>query len=90
MKLFSLDINIVATAYIRAETPEEAQELARKHLVDSDMHLSDRHTPVNEDVCIDGSSYEQTIENEEPIAFSPAMTIVGPYENKFEVEEVDI
>ena len=88
MKLFSLDISIVATAYIRAETPEEAAELARQHLVDSEMQLSSRYAPMGENICIDGSSFEQTIENEEAIAFSPAMTIVGPHANKFDVEEV--
>lgn len=94
MKLFSIEINVVATAYIRADTAEEAAELARKHLVDTGIILSSRHQPCGENICIDGRSYEDTIKNEEPIALSPAMKIVGPYiapdKEDFIIDEVEL
>lgn len=90
MKLFSLDINIIATAYVRAETPEEAQELVRQHLVNTGMHLPDDHEPFSDEICIDGGPYKKTILRTEPISLSPSMTLVGPVDSNINVEEVEL
>lgn len=90
MKLFSLDIKVVATAYVRAESEEEAIALVREHLVDGELQFSSRYQPMGEGICIDGSSYEQTMQNEEAIALSPAMTISGPFEEDFTLDEIDV
>lgn len=87
-QVYSIDIKICATAYIVAESLEEAQDLAND-LEDKGIELSSRYQPIGDDMCIDGSSYEALAENDERVALSPAMTIHGLWTKSDTVELVE-
>lgn len=74
MNLYSIDINVIATAYIKAETQEDAQAIA-EGLTDSGIELSSRYQFAGDDICVDGRDYRALLGNDEPTALSPAMTI---------------
>lgn len=86
MKLYGIDVDINATAYIKAETREEALAIARRDLTNTGLELSSRHWSLGDNLCVDGRSYECLLENEEDIALSPAMSI---NEQQFRLDDVD-
>ena len=70
MKLWSIDIQICATAYIKAESPKEAMEIA-KGLKDSNPIILNSEG----DVEVSGLDYDDPdLPN---VSLSPAMTIHG-------------
>jgi hypothetical protein len=75
-KLFALDVRIVATAYIKADTREQALAIANRDLVGQGLEVSSRRQFLGENVCFDGRAYECLADNEEDIALSPAMTVL--------------
>lgn len=79
MKLFSTDIMICATAYIKAESEEEALKIAQAELKDRGIEFSNRYQGLDDNLCIDGRPYECLLDNDEEVALSPAMTIHGPW-----------
>lgn len=73
MKLWSIDIKICATAYIKAETEEEAMKIAND-LKNNGLELDeqDGETPI---------SCKQYSDPDLPdVSLSPAMTLYGPWE----------
>lgn len=68
MKLYSIDMLIHATAYVRAETPEEATRLARDLLTGSDVALANCNCDV-----VSGESFDS--EELPDVSLSPAATI---------------
>jgi hypothetical protein len=76
VNVYSLDIQIAATAYIKAESEEEARNIA-SDLPNDFIEFSDRHQTVGDDICVDGTPFRGLWENDETTALSPAMTITG-------------
>ena len=89
MKVFRQDIEIAATAYIVAETEEEARALVQKQCVQNSEELLEESTGG----LVRGASFATLIEEVEDdsyaprITISPAITLVGPF-NADEIEEV--
>jgi hypothetical protein len=74
VKLFSIDVKIYATAYILAETEEEAQEAANG-LKSSYIEVQCGY--VGDDLEICGGTFSPDMPE---LSLSPAMTIHGPDE----------
>lgn len=75
MPVYSIDVKIYATAYIRAESAEEAQKVALS-LADSSLDMPTGY--IGDDLEISDEEYDS---DELPdVSLSPAMTIVGPDE----------
>jgi hypothetical protein len=74
-KLFSVDVAIIATAYIVADSEAEAQEIANS-LADEALEFSSRqqHVGVDAEIVITGESYSADMPE---LTLSPAMTVVG-------------
>lgn len=73
-KLYSTTVTIYATAYILADSPEEALEKAAA-ITDTGIEFSNRRQDIGDDgLCISGESYSADMPE---ISLSPAMTI-GP------------
>lgn len=75
MKLFSIDIQIAATAYILADDQEEAMEIAAD-LKDDTFEFSNRRQEIADGVVVTGESYSGDMPS---VSLSPAMTCLGPY-----------
>lgn len=73
MNLYSIDVRVYATAYIKANSAEEALELARA-MKDTSLEVDDAGT----EVAISGESFnDPDLPN---VSLSPAMTVHGPDE----------
>jgi hypothetical protein len=88
-KLFQVEINLCATAYIKAEDEAEAKQIAARDLVNEVLELGDRYQPAGDNICIDGRAFACLVDNEEDIALSPVMTITGCGEVAPDYEELD-
>ncbi len=73
MAVWSVDVKITATAYIRAETQEEALKLA-KELEGDGLELFEQ----DGDLPISGKQYDDP--DLPDVSLSPAMTVHGPEE----------
>jgi hypothetical protein len=73
-KLFSIDVPIFATAYIKADTAEDALNLANAELRDRGIEFSNRYQQLDDNICMDGAPFESLFDNDEEIALSPAMS----------------
>ena len=73
MNLYSVEIQLCATAYIKAKSPEEAFYMAQG-LGKLDLELAEDHCA---EVPISGQHYDD--EDLPPISLSPCMTIYGPW-----------
>jgi hypothetical protein len=84
-KLFSVDVAIIATAYIVAESDEEAQKIADS-LGEEALEFSSRRQDigVDQDIAITGETYNADMPE---ISLSPAMTLVGPQGRKVDFQE---
>lgn len=77
-KLYSLDVTIQATAYIRAKSAAEAQRIAAKHLTTSSLELPGGQHGADA-VPVSHESFAVLLSSRSPeVTFSPAMTIVNP------------
>jgi hypothetical protein len=74
-KLYSIGITIAATAYIIADSAEEAMQKARDNLVDGELIVPQCR---DSELPIDGGTYRPDMPE---ISLSPAMTLVGPEED---------
>jgi hypothetical protein len=75
MKLYSIEIQICATAYIKAESAEEAMKIAKELKGDIlEIDEQDGELPIS------GREYDNP--NLPDISLSPAMTVEGPCENE--------
>ncbi|MEQ1950890.1 hypothetical protein [Mesorhizobium sp. CN2-181] len=72
MNLYSLDIKICATAYIKAETEEEALAIAQG-MTDS----IELQTDEEKEIAISGRQYDDP--DLPDISISPAITFHGPW-----------
>lgn len=91
IRMFRVDVNIVGTAYIFAESEEAARRLVVTDLIN-----------VGEEVCeggiVDGTPFETIMEDmrecdeKARVTLSPAITIVGPCldDGDFALEEDDL
>lgn len=80
--VYSIEVKLCATAYITAESEEEAQQIA-----DGLTHGIELPTGYCGDgVEISGRSYQNL---EEQVALSPAMTLYGAFEEGDKVEHVE-
>lgn len=70
MKIYSIDVLVYATAYIRAANVSEAMEKARK------MRGASIDTEQGGDVVISGANYDDPALPD--VSLSPAMTVCGP------------
>jgi len=82
--LYSIDVKVWATAYIKADSEAEAQAIADT-MKDWTLQLSDDLTYAG-DVMIFGGDFDGP--NMPDLSLSPVMTIAGPEEG-MEVEEVE-
>jgi hypothetical protein len=89
VNVYSINIPIVATAYIVAENGGEALAIANRYLTDTGIHFSDRYQELDANICIDGGSYDSLLENEQEIALSPAMSLNEKYYSSEEIELVE-
>lgn len=77
-KVFSIDVWICATAYIRADNEREAAQIAR------DMHMTTLELPTGIDITtgdddpIEISGAQLDSEALPDVSLSPAMTLYGP------------
>ncbi len=84
-KLYSADIVINATAYIMAESAEEAVEkLSSIH--DDGIEFSSRRQTISDGIEMTGERYGPDMPE---ISLSPAMTIRAPYRTVSLVEDFD-
>ncbi len=74
-KLFSIDVRLYATAYIKAETEAAALEIA-KGLSGSCLEM---HEDMDAELPISGKDFES--EDLPDVSLSPAMTVHGPNED---------
>lgn len=77
MKLFRVEMTIAATAYIRAESAEEAEQKAEA--------LAHEVLEVSDDNLISGLDFDDPDLPE--VSLSPAMTILGRSEPAEEAED---
>lgn len=83
MKLYSIDVRIYGTAYIKAESAEKALEIAKKM-----KHQALEVTDAGEsDIEISGLRFDNP--NLPDVSLSPAMSIHGPDEDDFPEEADD-
>lgn len=75
MNVYSIDILIGGTAYIKAESEEEALSIAKSNMDLVGIEFSDRYQPIGDNICMDGRSFQNLIDHDEEIALSPVMTI---------------
>ena len=87
VNVYSIDIPLVATAYIKANSPEEALDIANAELTDRGLEFSNRYQPIGEAVCMDGGSFEGLLDNEEDIALSPAVSLNA---SKYCLRDIDL
>jgi hypothetical protein len=87
VNLYQLNVNIVGTAYIKAESQEQALEIANRDLRDVGLEFSDRHDPIGDNICVDGCQFDGLLDNDEEIAFSPAFSINAD-QNEFTLDDV--
>jgi hypothetical protein len=76
-QLFSMDLRLYATAYVVAESPEEAMAKLRE-VTDGNwgLEFANGHQVLNEGkICMDGREFPHLFKNAEEIALSPALTI---------------
>jgi hypothetical protein len=69
-KIYSIDVQVWATAYIRADTPEEAMEIARG-LKDDELTVDGAF----DSGVVTGEGFSRDMFD---ISLSPVMTIAGP------------
>ena len=70
LKLYSLEISVFATAYIKAKSPEEALKLAQARLVKNGLYVDENAT------MFDGRPYDKLMSHSiQDITVSPAMTV---------------
>lgn len=70
LKLYSLEISVFATAYIKAKSPEEAILLAQNQLVKQGLYVDEEAT------MFDGRPYDKLMSHGiQDITVSPAMTV---------------
>jgi hypothetical protein len=67
--LYRIEVNVVATAYIRADSPDEAMAKAERELTGFGFEVVDE----GRDGFVTGVDYDEVPE----ISLSPAMTIVS-------------
>ena len=72
-KLFSIEVTIIATAYIVAESAAEAQGIA-SDLTDTGIEFGSRRQDIGDDLCVTGESYSEDMPT---VSLSPAMTLQG-------------
>lgn len=75
MNLYSIDVRLYATAYIKAETEAEAQAIANN--LATTIEFSDRAQEVGDGIEVTGESFNFDMPD---VTLSPAMTLVGPDE----------
>jgi hypothetical protein len=68
MKLYSMDLALYATAYVRATSPEEARKLVQARLINNSIEV-----PEND--LISGARYSWQFKHGNAVTLSPAMTI---------------
>lgn len=91
IRMFRVDVNIVGTAYIFAESEEAARRLVVTDLIDVGEEL-------REGGIVDGAPYTNIVQSMEVhgekarVTLSPAITIVGPCldDGDFALEEDDL
>ncbi len=71
--LYSIDVTLIGTLYIKADGPEEAKRLALEACLDAGMEMSPRS---GGDIEIFGGAFDS--EDLPDVSFSPAMTVVSP------------
>lgn len=89
MNLYSIDIKICATAYIKAESEEEAMKIAKEQLADTGMELPDNLDWL--ELPITGKEFDSP--DLPDVSLSPAMTLYGPWrgdEQPVEMVEEDL
>jgi hypothetical protein len=76
LNVWSIDVKIYGTAYIKAETAEEALKIAQA-LKGEAIQFSDRRQQVSEDIFVTGERYTKDLP---PVSLSPVMELHGPDE----------
>lgn len=75
VNVFRIDIPVYATAYITAESADEALKIANSDLTETSVEFSDRHQSLGDSICMDGRPFTCLIDNDERIALSPIMSL---------------
>lgn len=90
VKLFRIDIPLYATAYIKAENEEWALAIADFHLTaNASIEFSGRYRSLEDNICMDGRSFECLLDNDEDIALSPAMSFSATRYSPAQIEDID-
>jgi hypothetical protein len=89
-KMYSIEVPICATAYIKAHSPQEALAIANNELADTGVEFSNGYQSIGEAVCMDGRPYSCLFDNEEDVALSPAVTFTAKGFDIFDIDTVEI
>ena len=79
MKLYAIGVTLYATAYVKADTPDEALAKVKSDLRDRALDLNGTH------VC--GDTFDAL---EPDVSLSPAMTVGDPEHDPEEVHDYDL
>lgn len=89
MNVYGINLQLIATAYIVAESEDEAKKIIARELTDCGAELLEESTGG----FVRGAPYEtliEEIEDDEHLpraSISPAITVIGPCEDE-ELEQV--
>jgi hypothetical protein len=85
MNVYSIDVRIVATAYIKAESEAEAKQIAAAQLAGSQLCLPDRVSQP--EGCVEIFGLEYSHPDMPAVSLSPAMSVDGPADAEPELVE---
>lgn len=71
--LYAIDVQLIATLYVKAENAADAKRLALEACLDAGMEMSDRS---GGDIEVFGGAFDS--EDLPDVSFSPAMTVMTP------------
>lgn len=90
-KLFSIDLRIYATAYVRAADDKEAMVKLRQITSgNTGLEFSNDYQFLEEGICMDGRPFPALFGNTEDIALSPVMTIDKQFLSIMNLQEVEL
>lgn len=86
MKIWNCDIKICATAYVRAESEDEARALIDEHFGEGEMGI----LPSGDGGAVTVSGLWFDAPNLPDVSISPAVTFYGPWADEDGTADVDI
>jgi hypothetical protein len=88
LNLYSVDIKLCATAYIKAESEEEAMQIAKQTYGEAGEGVDGAELPTGEgmNIIVDGTRFGPDMPE---VSISPAVAFYGPWSEKTHAELVE-